>query len=170
MRSTAVAQLAAGVQGRAADAPERLGFTPRALDDILAGTPSGVQDRWFARLYFLKPLVLATLAAFWVVSGLIGFVRPSAAAEVLTSAGFDPGAARACVLGGAVVDIALGALVCARATAAPALLGMVAVSAAYLAGATLWRPDLWLDPLGPLVKAVPSALLALCALAVLDER
>jgi len=170
MRSTAVAQLAAGVQGRAADPPERLGFTPRALDDILAGTPSGVQDRWFARLYFLKPLVLATLAAFWVVSGLIGFVRPSAAAEVLTSAGFEAGAARACVLGGAVVDIALGALACARATAAPALLGMIAVSAAYLAGATLWRPDLWLDPLGPLVKAVPSALLALCALAVLDER
>lgn len=170
MRSTAVAQLAAGVRGRAEDAPERLGFTPRGLNDILAGTPSGVQDRWFARLYFVKPLMLATLAVFWMVSGLIGLLRPSAAVEVLTSAGFEANAARAWVLGGAVVDIALGALACARATAAPALLGMVAVSAAYLLGATLWRPDLWLDPLGPLVKVVPSAVLALCALAVLDER
>ena len=57
-----------------------------------------------------------------------------------------------------------------RRSAQVALLGMVAVSAAYLLGGTLLRPDLWADPLGPFVKILPGAVLALAALAILDER
>lgn len=44
------------------------------------------------------------------------------------------------------------------------------MTAAYLMGATLFRPDLWLDPLGPLLKTLPAAAAALVALAILDER
>jgi hypothetical protein len=47
---------------------------------------------------------------------------------------------------------------------------MLAVSLAYLAGASLLEPALWLDPLGVLVKVLPSILLTLVALATLDER
>jgi hypothetical protein len=47
---------------------------------------------------------------------------------------------------------------------------MLLVTAGYLIGASLVRPDLWLDPLGPLVKSIPAAFLALAALATLDER
>ncbi|UWU15594.1 DoxX-like family protein [Rhizobium sullae] len=46
----------------------------------------------------------------------------------------------------------------------------VAVAVAYLAGGSLLEPELWLDPLGPLVKVLPSLLLTLVTLAVLDER
>ena len=47
---------------------------------------------------------------------------------------------------------------------------MIGLSAAYLAAATIAEPDLWLDPIGPLVKVVPSILLTLVGLAILDER
>jgi hypothetical protein len=47
---------------------------------------------------------------------------------------------------------------------------MIAVTAAYLLGGTLLTPALWLDPLGPLVKSIPAAVLALTALAVLEDR
>ena len=57
-----------------------------------------------------------------------------------------------------------------RRFAAPALIGMIALSLAYLAAATVLAPGLWADPLGPLVKVVPSIVLALVALAILDER
>jgi hypothetical protein len=30
-----------------------------------------VQERWFARLYFLKPLVFVVLALFWITTGLV---------------------------------------------------------------------------------------------------
>ncbi len=49
-------------------------------------------------------------------------------------------------------------------------LGMLALSVAYLASATLVEPQLWADPLGPLAKVLPSLLLTLATLAILDER
>jgi uncharacterized protein YbjT (DUF2867 family) len=146
LRSTAIAQLRDGVRGQAADGLMHLRFAPRNLDEMLAGWPSGVQERWFARLYFVKPLILATLAAFWILSGAIGFARAGEASQVLVQGGVDAGRALIMVWSGAAMDILLGLLVCARRTAAPALLGMLLVTMAYLAGATIWRPDLWADP------------------------
>jgi uncharacterized protein YbjT (DUF2867 family) len=170
MRSAALQQLAAEVVGRAEEAEAHLGFRPRRLAETLANWPSGVQDRWYSRLYFLKPLTLAMLAAFWAVSGLIGFASRAAAVRLLTDAGMADAPAAAFVFAGSVVDLALAAAVCLRRTTAFALKGMVLVTAVYLAGASLWTPGLWRDPLGPLVKSLPAAVLALVALAMLDER
>jgi hypothetical protein len=80
------------------------------------------------------------------------------------------GAAVALTLATCLVDIVLGAAVLVRPLAKRALLGMLDVSIAYLAGASLLEPALWLDPLGVLVKVLPSILLTLVALAILDER
>lgn len=170
MRSAAIAQLRAGVRCDPDPQAARLGFAPRSLADILATWPCGVQERWYARLYFLKPLVLVTLAGFWTASGLIGFASHDLAARQLTTAGFGEESAQAIVLGGAVIDLTLGLLVCVRRAAPTALRGMILVTAGYLAAAAVWRPDLWADPLGPMVKAIPAAILALTALAMMDDR
>jgi uncharacterized protein YbjT (DUF2867 family) len=170
MRTAALRQLEAGVTGGAQDAENRLGLSVKGLDAILAGWPAGVQERWYARLYFLKPAAPAVLAAFWAVSGLVGLTEGAAAARLLIDAGFVGGAARTAVLAGSLVDLGLAALVCARPTARLALRGMILVTVAYLAAATFWLPQLWADPLGPLVKSIPAALLAALALAMMDER
>ena len=170
LRSTAISQLAARVRGEAGDAARYLGFEPRRLNSILADWPCGVQERWFARLYFVKPLGLASLAGFWVASGLIGLARQDTAISVLTHVGMAATIARTLVIGGAATDITLGLLTCHRRTASFALGGMIAVSGAYLAGATLWRPDLWADPMGPLTKVIPAAILALAVLTLMEER
>jgi uncharacterized protein YbjT (DUF2867 family) len=168
LRSASLAQLTAGVRADPAEAERRLGLAPRGLAEILEQWPSGVQERWFARLYFVKPLVLATLAAFWCVSGVIGLLHRDEAARILIGIGAP--SAQLLVMGGGVIDLLLGALVCARRTAPFALWGMILVTACYLAGASLWRPELWADPLGPLVKTLPAAVLALAALGMMDER
>jgi hypothetical protein len=80
------------------------------------------------------------------------------------------GVAIACVLAGAVLDIALGGLVLVRRWVVPAALGMVAVTLGYLVAGTMFAPDLWADPLGPLVKPIPAAVLALVAMALAEER
>lgn len=170
MRTASLEQLRMGVRGRSDDAA-RLGLAPRSLDALLAASPSGVQERWFAGSYFAKPAILACLFGFWLVSGLVGLtVGFEAAVAVLTAAGMAPGPAAAAVIGGSLVDIALAFLLAWRPTAARALQGMLLVTAGYLIAATLVRPDLWLEPLGPLVKSIPAAFLALAALATLDER
>jgi hypothetical protein len=110
------------------------------------------------------------LAGFWAASGVIGFVRHAEAAALLTRAGLSPGLAGAFVFGGSALDLLLAALTCVRATARVALRGMILMTFAYLAGASLWVPSLWSDPMGPLVKSIPAAALALVALAIMDER
>jgi len=129
-----------------------------------------VQERWFARLYFVKPLMLATLALVWIASGLVGLARLEGATAVLARGGVAPRLAATLVVGGAGVDVLLGVLVLARPTARWALRGMIVATVAYLVGASHWRPDLWADPLGPWLKAVPIGVLAVATLAVMDER
>lgn len=170
MRTAAVQQLASEVRGQSDEALQHLGLTPRSLADTLAGWPSGVQERWFGRMYFLKPITLATLAAFWSLSGAVGLLNHGAATRLLTDRAMPEALAASFVIAGGLADIALAILVCFRRTAPMALKGMIAVTAIYLAGATLWLPDLWGDPLGPLVKSVPAALLALTAMATMAER
>ncbi len=170
MRTAALRQLAAGVEGRPEDADAHLGLRLRGLSATLAGWPAGVQERWYARLYFLKPLILTVLAVFWAVSGIVGMMQASAAATRLSDAGFPTPEANGAVLAGSITDLALAVLICSRRTARLALVGMILVTIGYLVGATLWLPRLWLDPLGPLVKSLPAAMLALAALAIMDER
>ncbi|EJT04872.1 SDR family oxidoreductase [Rhizobium sp. CCGE 510] len=165
LRSTAMTVMSEGI--RSAKGESSIVATSAAA--TLSANPSGVQDLWFARLYLLKPLVISGLSAFWLLSGLI----PLLAIEK-TSAHFLPfmpeAAATMLTLATCLIDIALGAAVLLRPLAKRALLGMLAASLAYLIGASLLEPALWLDPLGPLVKVLPSILLTLTALATLDER
>jgi hypothetical protein len=158
------------VAGRAEDVERILQLRCRSLAQTLAAWPTGVQERWFARLYFIKPLALGGLAAFWSVSGLIGLLDWRRAVALLAEAGFSAWSAQAFVVGGSLVDLSLAGLVLVRRSAPLALRGMIGVTLAYLAAATIWTPGLWADPMGPLVKSIPAALLALAALAMMDER
>jgi hypothetical protein len=44
------------------------------------------------------------------------------------------------------------------------------VSLGYMAGSTLIAPDLWIEPLGALVKTGPAIVLMLVGLAMLEAR
>ena len=74
------------------------------------------------------------------------------------------------VIGGAALDISIGVGVLVRATLRPAAFAAIATSLLYLALGTLAAPDLWTDPLGPLVKIVPGMALALAVAALAEER
>ena len=47
---------------------------------------------------------------------------------------------------------------------------MLLVTALYLAVASVLRPDLWADPLGPLLKVVPLLLLIVVAAVLIEDR
>lgn len=163
LRSTALKVMSGGLTARAP--VEGL----RNARETLAAHPAGVQDLWFARLYLLKPLIFATLCLFWLLSGVIPLLDPMRA-----GANFLPfmpwSAALSVTLATCALDIGLGLAVAVRPWARRALWGMLATSLAYLAGGSVIQPDLWLDPLGPLVRVFPSLALTLAALAILEER
>jgi uncharacterized protein YbjT (DUF2867 family) len=169
--STAFAQLAAGIAGDPAPWMAATGINPRSLDDILAARPASVQDRWYARLYLLKPLAIAALAAFWIATGVValGPGRAEALAR-LGEAGLDGALADVVLVGSAASDIVLGSLLLVCRAARAVLLLMLAVPAIYLVAGTVLAPQLWTDPLGPFTKVVPLVVATLFTLAILDER
>lgn len=170
LRSTAMTELAAGIRGDAGPWREATGQPLSTLAETLSAMPATVQERWFSRLFLLKPLAIATLAGFWIVTGLVTLADIDAAAEVLTDNDVARGVAQAIAFLGALADIGLGLAIMVRRWLKPAALGMIALTFAYLAGGTVLAPDLWADPLGPLVKAVPALVLAVVALALAEDR
>ena len=170
LRTTALVALAEGVTGDPAPWRKLTGQGVPGLDAILAAQPATLQDRWHARMSLLLPVILVTLSMFWLASGLVGLARQDMAAAVLDGTALSPFWAKSAVLGGAAADISLGLLVLYRPWAGHACLGMILVSLLYLVGGTILVPQLWLDPLGPLVKVFPSLVLALALIPLLRSR
>jgi nucleoside-diphosphate-sugar epimerase len=48
---------------------------PRSFSSGLNGMVSSVQDRWHARLYFLRPLLRISVAFIWIFSGVMGVFK-----------------------------------------------------------------------------------------------
>ena len=114
------------------------GIRPHSLADILAARPAIVQDRWFARLYFLKPAAIACLSAFFLLTGLICLGSGWAEAlALLAPAGLPSWANAGVVAGGAMLDLVLGLALLVRRWAAPTLVAMLALTVAYLIIATV---------------------------------
>lgn len=170
LRTTALNEIAAGVTGDPGPWRAATGRSLPSFLETLSSLPSTVQERWFARAFLLKPLVITTLAMFWCATGLVTLSDPGAAARVLTTRGLGEGSALAMAVGGALVDVALGLAIVWRPALVRAALGMIAVTILYLAGGSVLAPDLWIDPLGPLVKAVPAMVLAVVVLALAEDR
>ena len=116
------------------------------------------------------PVTIAILSLFWVMSGLLGLISLTQAAEVLTRVGWSMGWAKTSVLFWSFVDIALGLGLLWRPWAARVCLAQAGVALFYLIAATFTVPMLWADPLGPLVKILPALLLPLFARTLLETR
>ena len=170
MRSNARREIERGAVGDPAPWQRATGIAPQRLGDALAASPPSVQDRWFARMFLLKPVIFATFSAFWIATGLIS-LGPGwgQGVELMRAAGAGAWSAPA-VVAGAIADIAIGVGVAIRAFARPALFAALAVSLFYAVAGTIVLPALWSDPLGALLKIAPILALNLVALAILEDR
>ena len=171
MRSTAIAELRRGVKGNPAGWISATGITPKTIAEMAAQRPATIQDKWFARLFPIKALIIASLVVFWVVSGFIALVISyDAAAEILRSHNFPPSLVGPITVGTSLMDMSIGLLIAFRRTAAFGLIAGIIASLGYMAGAATLTPDLWIEPLGALVKTGPAIVLMLVALLTLDNR
>ncbi|NOD62563.1 MULTISPECIES: SDR family oxidoreductase [unclassified Ruegeria] len=170
LRSTAMTVMADGVIGDPAPyrAASGRGFSP--LPDIYASLPCAREHRLTARMTLLMPMVVATLSLFWVLSGLFGLSGLSKASGVLTGAGWSAPAAMVAVVFWSLVDVVLGLAILWRKWAVRACLAQFGVAGIYMTAATITSPELWTDPLGPLVKILPAMVLSLVALPMLASR
>jgi hypothetical protein len=171
MRSTAIAELRRGVTGDPAAWMKATGIVPKSIARAIGQRPATIQDKWFARLFLIKALVLASLVAFWAVSGFIAlFVSYRAAADILSTHGFPRALVDPVTVGTSLMDISIGVLIAFRRTCAIGLVTGIIASLGYMVGAAVLTPDLWIEPLGALVKTGPAIVLMGVALLTLDSR
>lgn len=170
LRTTAIKTLKTGVTGSPKLWEDLTGSIPGSLAETLRQLPSTHQERAFARTYVVLPLAILTLSVFWITSGLITLTEPQRAMNVLLSRGTSDLIALTAVYGGSVLDLCLGGLILCRDWTKKAAAGMVGVSVLYISGSLFFAPDLWLDPLGPMVKVIPSVTLAMFVWLLVDER
>jgi uncharacterized protein YbjT (DUF2867 family) len=169
MRRTAIAELRRGVAGDPQAWIAATGIAPKTLAHMLPAAT--IQAKWFARLFLVKALVIASLVAFWVASGFIALVISyDAAAAILTSHGFPPALVVPFTVGTSLMDMTIGVLIAFRRTCAMGLIAGIAASLGYMLGTAILTPDLWIEPLGAPVKTWPAIVLMGVALLTLDNR
>ena len=154
LRSTAINQLVYGNISDSENFAAQIGFRPRSMAEALRLSPSHVQDRWHARLYWLQPCLTFALAAMWIGSGLISLMNFKGSAELARAFGLRDGLDGFAVWLFALFDVAIGLGVILDR---PRFLGAMqfVLVTGYTFGFTMMEPGLWLNPAGPLLKNLP---------------
>jgi uncharacterized protein YbjT (DUF2867 family) len=167
INSTALKQMEYGNVGAVDAFVKSTGIQPQRWSDVLAGMPAQVQDRWHARLYFLRPAFRIAIALTWLGSGLAGLLqRPPIE---LTTQVFGHALPSWLYSIACALDIVIGLAVLLRIR--PKLMAAIQVLlvAFYTAFLTIVQPLLWIEPFGPLLKNIPFVV-AVLALAVLESE
>ena len=73
-------------------------------------------------------------------------------------------------IAGSTMDFSIGLAIAVRQTTRWGLMAGIALSLFYLLTAAILAPELWVEPLGALVKTFPAIVLMLVALEIADER
>lgn len=170
LRTTSLRQMNYGAAGDPAGVASLDDMRVRRFADQLAAEPAGVQDRWHARLYFLRPLGVVVLAAYWIIVGALGFgPARGGAISLLHEAGFGASAPLVSdVFHG--IDLGLGMSLLVRRWTEPVAMLMALVCIGYLVTATALLSRLWIDPTAPWLKIFPVITLALFVAATDDRR
>ncbi|MBO9356852.1 NAD(P)H-binding protein [Bordetella petrii] len=133
-----------------------LGRLPRDVTEFVAPDEAPAQ-RAQAQLRWLLPMARLSLAALWIVTGLVSLgIYPLASSYALLQRAGVPQALQPLALYGAAwLDIALGLL----ALAPRRMRWLWAIQAALIlayTGIISWRlPEFWLHPYGPILKNLP---------------
>lgn len=169
--STALDQLAAGIEADPAPLLARIPTQPAPVSRLFARRPAGSQDLWHGRLYLLKPLLRLTLALMWLASGLLGLFLPGARfLPLLAGAPLSDAGLTFLARAGGILDLLLALALLANWRPVQVAQAQIAVVAAYTAGLGVLAPGLWLDPVGGLLKNLPILALIFVHLALAEER
>lgn len=169
--SNSLAQLVAGNGGDSAAYERDIGFRQRSLSQALLAHPAQVQDRWHARLFFLAPAIRAMLIFLWLASAWLGFFHgDEATRQLVAQIGWPASLADPLRIGASLADVGVALLLAMDRRARWSTIVQLALIGGYTVVLGLAQPELWLDPLGPLLKNLPILLLVAVHGAVGDKR
>ena len=112
MRKTAIAELRRGVNGDPTPWMAATGIVPKTIAQAVGQRSATIQDKWFARLFLVKALAIASLVLFWVASGFIALVISFPATKaILVSHGFPRWLVTPFAAIASLMDVGVGVLI-----------------------------------------------------------
>ena len=146
-------------RGNMADAKstrELLGQEPRSVRAFLSSWEASQLKR-LALLDWLQPVLRASLAAVWLVAGVVsmGIYPVSDSYALLTRVGITGSLAPIALYGAAALDFAFGLGTLFLRDRKLLWISQAALICIYTVTITLFLPEFWLHPFGPLIKNLP---------------
>lgn len=168
--TNSLTQMIAGNAGDSEAFIKAIGFAPRTLESALQEHPAQVQDRWHARLFFLAPTLQAVLIFMWLASAWLGLTHGETQAKALVqSLGLPEVLADPLRIASSLLDIVIAGFLLFDRSAARAALIQLVVVLGYTLVIGFALPQLWLDPLGSLLKNFPI-MLAIAVYGVIGDK
>ncbi len=149
---------------------QTIGFIPKNFEQGLFHLPSYVQDRWHARLYFLRPLLRISIGLVWIGTGMTSlFFYPEQNSLALLNT-IWPSLAKLFLYGSSLLDIGLGFATLINYKIKKVGMSEIILILFYTVLASLYFPALWQDPFGPLLKNVPILVATAVMIYLEDNR
>ncbi len=148
-----------------------LGKMPESMDSVLSNNQASPADRWYAGLYFMRPLLRLGISFIWIWTAIISaFLYPQAESyQLLERFGLSGVMLPIALYGSALMDFILGMAMFFYKPIRTVLWVQVGVIITYTALITAVLPEYWLHPFGEISKNIPM-LIALFILIIMENR
>ncbi len=145
---------------------------PRGFTQGLNGMVSSVQDRWHARLFFLRPLLRLSIAFIWIFSGIISVLPISApmSFDLMNQANIPVSLQSFVLYFFSVLDILLGLATLLNYRLLLTGFLQCTVVVMYTIVISILLPNFWLHPFAPIAKNIPIVVATLIMMALESER
>jgi uncharacterized protein YbjT (DUF2867 family) len=145
-----------------------IGFKPKNFTEGLYHEPSTEQDRWHARLFFLKPILRLSLAFVWLFTALscFFFYPKSASYALLAQAGVKAFWQPILFYSASILDAVIGLAMLINYRIKLICLLQIVIIVFYTGVITIAMPQLWFEPFGPITKNIPFIVAVLILLAM----
>lgn len=151
---------------------ENIHIKPRGFSAGLNGMVSSVQDRWHARLFFLRPLLRLSIAFIWIFSGIISMlpISSSMSFDLMTQAKIPLSLQPFALYSLSTIDILLGLATLFNYR----LLIIGSLQCIFILVYTILIsflvPIAWLHPFAPIAKNIPLLAGTFIMMALASER
>jgi len=171
LTSESMGMLLRGNCGNPAPLTAITGISPSTVAAGLRDNPATTADRWYAQLFFLRPLLRLCIGFLWIFTGIISaFVYPvEESYKLLAATGINGIFAPIMLYSASIFDGLLGiaTLIAYRIRVVVGLQLLLIIS--YMAIISWVLPEFWIHPFGPITKNLPLIIATLIMLVFEDE-
>jgi len=149
---------------------ELLGRAPRPVEAFVTPDEAAAASG-NATLAWVQPLLRVSIAIVWIWTGVVslGLYPPAESYALLARLGVTGTLATLALYGAALLDIALGVGVLVLRERRWIWIGQIIVMLGYTVLISIWLPEWWLHPYGPMIKNLPLIVTTML-LATLESR